>query len=110
NDEIQPRRQRAGVFAEPFDGPVITLGDRLDAGEQCYNDQQHDRDGENAETVHGNLLLANRSPETQAAPCCKTLSRIAVRRTLHWSSEPDVRFDRAKTAAVSAINICQSQP
>ena len=34
NDEIEPGRQRVGVFAEPLDGPVVALRHRLDAGEQ----------------------------------------------------------------------------
>lgn len=50
DDEVQPRRQRAGVLAETFDGPVIALRYRLDAGKQRDDDEQHKNDGENIET------------------------------------------------------------
>ena len=52
NDEIQARRERAGEFAEPFDGPVIALRHGLHAREQRDDNEQHDGNGENIESGH----------------------------------------------------------
>jgi hypothetical protein len=52
DDDVQPRRQGVGVFAEPLDGPVIALRHRLDAGDQRDDDEQNQRNRENAKTSH----------------------------------------------------------
>ncbi len=52
NDQVQTRRQRAGVFAEPLDGPVKPLRHSLHAGEQRDDDEQHQNNRENIETAH----------------------------------------------------------
>ena len=52
NDDVQPRRQRAGVFAEPLDGPVIALRHGLDAREQRDNDEQNKGNREDVEAGH----------------------------------------------------------
>ena len=62
NDDVQPRRQRAGVFAESLDGPVVALRHRLDAGKQRKDHQQHKRNGENVETGHERISPAATIP------------------------------------------------
>ena len=71
DDDVQPRRQRAGVFAESLDGPVVPLRHRLDAGKQRKDHQQHQRDGENVKTGHERISLASQTSLKRSAPSCK---------------------------------------
>jgi hypothetical protein len=91
DDDVEPGSQRAGVFAEPLDGPVIALRHRLDAGKQRKDHQQHHRNGENTEPVHKALPDDRRRGETQIAPYnVNTLCRAANHL---WSPGQDVRFE-----------------
>jgi hypothetical protein len=51
-DDVEAGFERPGVFAEPLDGPVIALTDRLDAGKQRQDHEQNKNDGEDIEARH----------------------------------------------------------
>ncbi len=76
NDDVEPRRQRAGVFAEPLDGPVEALRHRLDAGEQRKNNQQHKRDGEDVKTSHKSSKAGHEMPPGAVLFVCTPPMRV----------------------------------
>jgi hypothetical protein len=49
NDEIEAGLERAGVFAETLDRPLVALRNRLDGRDQRQNGERNEDDGENIE-------------------------------------------------------------
>ena len=89
HDQIEAGLQRAGVAAEPLDGPVIALRHRLDAGEQRQNDKrykhEHKYTGAADNPVHGRLPsitsnhIGGRPAARQARPeSCTRFNMVAV--------------------------------
>jgi hypothetical protein len=87
DDDVEPRRQRAGIFSEPLDGPVIALRHGLDAGKQRENNQENKRNRENIETGH----KSSKAGQTAPAPIPRHYFRG---HRLLWSAEPQRRFSR----------------
>src|SRR5262249_38803129 len=61
-DQVEARRERAGILAETLDGPVVTLWDSLDAGEQCNDDEKRECNNENLKAAHKSSNAGRETP------------------------------------------------
>src|SRR5581483_5552865 len=70
HDQVEARRQRSGVAAEPLDGPGVALVHGLHAGKQRDDRDKSEHDGEDAETGHIHGVLPKLFCHSGAACTC----------------------------------------
>ena len=104
DDDVQPRRQRAGVFAEPLDGPVKALRHGFDAREQRHDHQQHQRNGKNVKTGH----KSSKAGPTHA-PRAKLLVKRLTRLPLLSVGIPVAPVHPAVSNRIAMYEFCRRQ-